>query len=594
MSYLPINQHGLIGDLHTAALVGCDGRVVWLPWPRFDSPSLFAALLDAANGGDWLLAPAAITASEQEYDGETAIVRTRFTTATGQAELEDWMPPWDGDAPEHDLYRVLRCTAGTLAVHGRFAPRPDYARQPVALNADDNGLRFEAHELPFHLESSHPWQVHGDSATLHVNLQAGESIVCVLRSGPPGIPTDAATARERTARFWQEWIGRCTYAGPWQAAVRRSAITLKLLVYAPSGAIVAAPTTSLPEWIGGVRNWDYRYTWLRDASLTLLAFYQLGYHAEAYHFFAWLGAQAQRHGTPLRLMYGIGGELELAEQTLDHLDGYRESRPVRIGNGAFDQRQLDIYGPVVGAAYLYEQQGDLLTPAQWQTLHDEVNYVCDHWQEPDHGIWEIRGPMQQHTYSRLMCWVALDRGIRIADHEGWPYERERWHQVRAAIHADILAQAWHEEVQAFTMSYESAELDASLLTMALVGFLPPDDPRMVATVEQIDQQLGRGPLVYRYRTDDHLPGDEGAFLLCSFWMVEALARMGRLEEAEQRFRQLLDYASPHGLLAEEVDPADGTALGNYPQAFSHIGLVNSAFTLLRARHNQAAPISTNV
>lgn len=588
MSYLPINQHGLIGDLHTAALVGTDGRVVWLPWPRFDSPSLFAALLDDQRGGEWLLAPAESVSVRQSYDGETAVLLTEWTTSTGRAELRDWMTPWDGAAPSHDLCRVLRCTDGEITVQGRFAARPDYAQRTPKLHQRADGLYFAAHDLQLDLVSTHPWTIMEDGATLHTTLRAGDEIHCVLSSGS-FIPLNAISGMlEQTRRFWEQWIGKCSYDGLWSQAVRRSAITLKLLTYAPTGAIIAAPTTSLPEWIGGVRNWDYRYTWLRDASLTLGAFYLLGYRDEARAFFGWLGHRAQQYDTPLQIMYGIDGEAELREQELDHLEGYRGSRPVRIGNGAYDQRQLDVYGGVVDAAYVHEQEGDLLTREQWAALRREIDYVCAHWHEPDHGIWEMRAPEQHHVFSKLMCWVTLDRGLRLAAQEGWEHDNEHWVTTRDHIRANILKHGWNEEVGAFTMTYGGAELDAGVLIMPLVGFLPPNDERVQRTVLAIDQQLGDGPLIYRYRMDDGLPGDEGAFLLCSYWMIEALTMMGRVDEAVERFTTLLGYAGPHGLLSEEVEPQTGTALGNYPQAFSHIGLINSAWRLtqtLRERDN---------
>jgi GH15 family glucan-1,4-alpha-glucosidase len=582
MSYLPINHHGLIGDLHTAALVGEDGRVVWLPWPRFDSPSIFAALLDHERGGDWLLAPAESHTVTQRYEDETAILITTFESQGGEAELRDWMTPWDGDAPTHDLCRVLRCTHGEIEVIGRFAPRPDYAREPAALSADNGGIVFHAGDLRLTLVSDGAWTIDGESATLRTTLRAGEEIRCVLISNGSCAIDQIDEKLAQTRGFWEQWVSRSTYDGLWPQAVRRSAITLKLLTYAPTGAVVAAPTTSLPEWIGGIRNWDYRYTWLRDASLTLAALYHVGHAEEARHFFQWLDERARQYHTPLQIMYGIAGENDLEEHELEHLEGYRGSRPVRIGNGAYDQVQLDVYGGVVDAAYVIEREGDLLTPEMWAELREEIDYVCAHWHEPDHGIWEMRMPLRHHTFSKLMCWVTLDRGLRIAEIEGWEHDRERWAQTRESIRASILRDGWSESRQAFTMMYGEPHLDASLLIMPAVNFLPGDDPRVVATVERIDEELGRGALVYRYLMDDGLPGEEGAFLLCSFWMVDALVMMGRVDEATERFQSLLSHCGPHGLLSEEVDPASGTALGNYPQAFSHIGLINSAWRLTRA------------
>ncbi|HEY0606289.1 MAG TPA: glycoside hydrolase family 15 protein [Herpetosiphonaceae bacterium] len=580
MAYLPITEYGLIGDLHTAALVGGDGRLVWLPWPRFDSPSLFSALLDDRRGGDWLLAPTEIVARRQAYDGETAILVTTFETPTGTAELWDWMSPWDGVAGGHDLCRMLRCTAGEVEVECRFAPRPDYARSMPELSIQGDHLTLEAHELTLHLACKQEWQIADGSATFQTRLRQNEEIGCVLSSGAQIVPVTAIAADlEATRRFWQNWISNCTYTGRWSDAVRRSAITLKLLTYAPSGAIIAAPTTSLPEWIGGPRNWDYRYTWLRDASLTLDALCELGYHEEEANFFSWLDLLAKKFASPLQIMYGVGGETELTEEELDHLEGYRGSRPVRIGNAAFSQRQLDAYGGVIDAAYAFSRHRNVLTEHEWSSLRDEIDYVCSHWSEPDQGIWEMRGPPAQHTFSKLMCWVTLDRGVKLAENEGWQDWVDRWTETRDEIRESILEHAWKEDVGAFTMTYDSSALDASLLVLPRTGFLAASDKRIRSTVMRIKDDLSRGALVYRYRTDDSLPGDEGAFLLCSFWLVEALAAIGEVDEAMQRFETLLSYTSTHHLLSEEVDPDTGTALGNYPQAFSHIGLINCALSL---------------
>ncbi|HEX6288614.1 MAG TPA: glycoside hydrolase family 15 protein [Herpetosiphonaceae bacterium] len=584
MAYLPITEYGLIGDLHTAALIGRDGRLAWLPWPRFDSPSLFAALLDDERGGDWLLAPTEIVASRQAYDGETAVLVTTFETTGGVAELWDWMSPWDGVASGHDLCRVLRCTSGEIEVVSRFSPRPNYARDLPTLTSQPGYLVFEAHDLTLHLACKQSWEIADGSATFRTRLRQGEEIGCVLSSGVEIVPVGAVTADlEATRRFWKRWIDQCTYAGQWAAAVRRSAITLKLLTYAPSGAIIAAPTTSLPEWIGGERNWDYRYTWLRDSSLTLDALCALGYHEEEGHFFRWLDELAQKFASPLQIMYGVGGEQDLTEVTLDHLEGYRGSRPVRIGNAAYCQHQLDAYGGVIDAAYAYSRHRNLLSPQEWSSLRDEIDYVCAHWHEPDQGIWEMRGPPAQHTFSKLMCWVTLDRGVKLAESERWEQALPRWRQTRQEIRESILQHAWNDQLQSFTMTYGSTALDASLLILPRLDFLPPTDARVRATVLRIKEALSQGALVYRYRTDDHLPGDEGTFLLCSFWLVDALAAIGEVAEAVERFETLLSYASAHHLLSEEIDPASGMALGNYPQAFSHIGLVNSAILLSQVR-----------
>lgn len=583
MAYLPIDRHGLIGDLHTAGLVAQDGRLVWLPWPHVDSPSIFAALLDDRRGGVWLLAPKNVQRTTQAYHDADAVLITTFETATGTAELWDWMSPCDGDAPSHDLCRVLRCVEGEIFVQGEFAPRPDYARATASLREYGDGFSFDAPGCTLFLKSSHTWAGDGSTAMLETVLRTGEEVRCVLCSGDntltlANIDDDLAA----TQRYWQTWIAQCSYDGPYLAAVQRSVITLKLLTYAPSGTIVAAPTTSLPEVIGGERNWDYRYTWLRDAALTLDAFCTAGFHEEEGAFFNWLDQLAQQQDTPLQIMYGVDGRATLPEQHLDHLEGYRCSKPVRIGNAAYEQRQLDVYGSVISAAFAYARHQNELTRQQWIALRDEVDYVCAHWHEPDQGIWEMRGPPRHFTYSKLMCWVALEHGIGLAEHAGWEFDRERWIATRDAIRESILNNAWNEEAGAFTQSYGSAILDASVLILPQIGFLPPDDPRLRSTVDAIKRHLSDGACVHRYRMDDHLPGEEGAFLLCSFWMVDALTLMGELDEAQARFEALLSYTSAHGLLPEEIEPAHGTALGNYPQAFSHIGLINSASYLHQA------------
>ena len=594
MPYLPITDHGLIGDLHTAGLVGLDGRLVWLPWPHFNSPSLFAAILDDANGGDWLLAPTQVTSVRQAYAGQTAVLVTYFQTPTGSVELWDWMSPFEGETSGHDLCRQLRCTAGEVEICGRIAPRPDYARQPVVLQPHADGFQFTAHGLTMYVASDQPWQLAEHEATLSVRLRAGEQLHCVLSSGPEYVPVHRVAADlEATQGFWRQWIQTCTYTGNYADLVLRSAITLKLLTYSPSGAIIAAPTASLPEWIGGVRNWDYRYTWLRDASFTLSALCSLGYHQEEGAFFNWLNDLAEQHETPLQIMYGINGETELREIELPHLEGYRGSAPVRIGNGAYNQRQLDVYGGILDAALAYEHHLNRLSPQQWSALQNEIDYVVAHWHEPDQGIWEMRGPPQQHTFSKLMCWVTVDRGIALAEHEGWTYDKTCWHETRDAIRESILAHAWDKELGSFTQTYESKHVDASLLVLPLIGFLPATDPRVLGTIDRIKTDLAEGPLVYRYRADDGLSGGEGAFLLCSFWLVEALLVSGQVVEARERFEALLRYASPHGLFAEEVEPATGMALGNYPQAFSHIGLINSALRLAKAEQQLRATDSGN-
>jgi GH15 family glucan-1,4-alpha-glucosidase len=608
--YLPIAAYGLIGDCRSAALVGSDGSIDWLCLPRFDDPSLFGRILGARRGGYWQVCAVDEHRAVQRYQDRSNILETIFSTATGRVVVTDFMPVDEKTIEQHArphreprVVRIVECLAGVVTMRHQFKPAPDYAA---------GGARFVADS----------WRLHGDSAALHVCLQstvdlrsattrwrmrAGDVIALALRSDKRG---SCSSPRHRwsvehardllriTSEFWWMWIGRCDYRGPYQRPVVRSALALKLMTYSPTGAIVAAPTTSLPEQIGGPRNWDYRFTWLRDASFTLYAFFQLGMVDEANAFFAWLmRIGLGRDGKDVANLYTLDGEPRADEQVLPQFGGYRGSSPVRIGNGAIHQLQLDVYGELLDSAYLYarfggerlggERLGSALSRSLWAELRSVVNLAIDRWQLPDASIWEPRGQDQHYTYSKMMCWVAVDRGLRIAERFKLPHDGARWRAARRAIHRTVTARGFSQRLNSFTQSLDSEELDASLLRMAQVRFLPDDDPRLLGTIEAVATHLSDGVLVHRYdleTTADGLPGDEGAFLLCSFWLADALAHVGRLEEAQRWFEKLLAFASPLLLFAEEADSRTGDLLGNFPQAFTHLALVGAAVNIERARH----------
>ncbi len=660
--YWPISAYGVIGDCRTAALVGPDGSIDWCCLPHFDSPAMLCRLLDADKGGFFRVSPVGAAQASMAYLPGTNILETVFTGSDGRLQLLDYMPirQRNKDAPNHAkqdenhlsagyerdlgndvaaahrLQRAVTCLEGSVELEVALKATFDYARQDAQierqpLNNDAAGALLWAGERYLALviarlstRKAQPaplaLELDGQTLRLRVTLQAGERLVAALNYA-----RDEAEARqlldqlarqpfdrdlEETRTYWKEWSARCHYHGPYRQAVMRSALALKLCIFEPTGAIVAAPTTSLPEWIGGVRNWDYRYTWLRDSAFTLAALGQLGYHEEARNYFHFLHDLHVRRADDLRIMYSIRGESDghLDEHTLDHLEGYAGSRPVRIGNGAATQRQMDVYGEVLDAAYSYLRYEGFKNqhhsrPARdlWTFVSRVVDFVVKHWQDRDRGIWEVRGDPQAFVYSRVMCWVALDRACKIAQHYGQSPHQDSWVECRNALREDILKHGYNEQLHSFTQSYGSESFDASNLRLLLVRFLPPDDPRMVSTVEATARALaGKGGILYRYRaagagenapvaagaTDDGLPGEEGAFLACTFWLIGDLCYMGRIEEARALFERLLGYAGPLGLFAEEVNPENGEHLGNYPQAFTHIGLINCAVVLQRAQERQ--------
>jgi GH15 family glucan-1,4-alpha-glucosidase len=605
-SYQPIENYGIIGNLRTAALVDMNGSIDWLCWPHFDSPSVFAAILDARKGGRFSIAPIGEQfRNKQFYWPDTNVLITRFLHDDGIGEIEDYMPVSSAGTLPSELIRRVRVVRGKVAFHLECTPAFDYARVAPEVQMHERGACFAGPALHLGLAASVPLARCPGGVCSDFTLGEGEKVTFVLRQldgdPTPGHCPGLAQAEDlfrSTVDFWRHWLSHCTYQGRWREIVRRSALTLKLLSFQPTGAIIAAPTCSLPETIGGVRNWDYRYTWIRDAAFTIYGLLRIGFTEEAARFMDWLEDRWQNcpkgKNGPLQLMYGIDGRAELAEQTLDHLEGYRGSAPVRIGNGAYRQLQLDIYGELMDAVYLHNKYVAPVGYENWQRLTQLVNWLCDNWQRPDNGIWEVRGGVRDFVYSKFMSWVALDRSLRLADKRSFPADRARWLKVRDEIYEEVMTRGWNADRNAFVQSYGSDALDASNLLMPLVFFMAPNDPRMLSTVDAIRQSiasggLGADGLVYRYNPQvagDSLVGHEGTFNMCSFWLVEALTRAGhtdpaRLDDARLMFEQMLGYANHLGLYAEQTG-SSGEALGNFPQAFTHLALISAAFNLDRA------------
>jgi GH15 family glucan-1,4-alpha-glucosidase len=584
---LRIEDYALIGDCETAALVGNDGSIDWLCWPRFDSDACFAALLGRPENGRWLITPDEKCTVTRRYRGNTLILETRFETPGGVATLTDFMPLRDATS---DIVRLVRGESGTVRFRMELVLRFGYgAIVPWVTRLEDGGLRAIAGPDMVVLHT--PVEVHGkDMKTLsQFEISEGETVPFVLTYAPshlaPPRILDAQQALTSTQKFWDEWASQYKAEGEWSEAVIRSLVTLKALTYAPTGGIVAAPTTSLPEHIGGARNWDYRFCWLRDATLTLLALMDAGFFGEAQSWRDWLLRAVAGSPEQLHIMYGIAGERRLTEWEVPWLAGYENSQPVRIGNAAHDQLQLDVYGEVMDALHQARRGGLAAWESGWDLQKAMLTHLTSCWRDPDEGIWEVRGPRQHFTYSKVMAWVAFDRMIKSAEAFGLAGPIDQWKQVRAEIHADVCAKGIDPERGCFTQAYGSKELDASLLLLPAVGFLPPEDPRIRNTVEAIERDLMAGGFVLRYhttRTDDGLPPGEGAFLACSFWLADAYMMLGRKEDARRLFERLLDLRNDVGLLAEEYDPRLKRQVGNFPQAFSHVALVNTAANLSRA------------
>jgi GH15 family glucan-1,4-alpha-glucosidase len=605
MGYQPIESYGVIGNMHTAALVGTDGSIDWLCYPRFDAPSVFAALLDHQKGGRFKITSTAqgIT-HKQFYWPDTNVLVTRFLSPDGVGQVIDYMPVGvSAEEPGyHWLVRQIKVVRGTMAFRLECSPAFNYARDQHQTVISPAGACFHSPNTSLELATHLPLKQNNSGVVTEFALDEGESAVVVLRAMETGdscspLLTDleADVLFRRTVDYWRHWLDQCSYRGRWREMVYRSALALKLLTYDPTGAIVASPTCGLPENVGGVRNWDYRYTWMRDAAFTLYALLRVGFTGEAAQFMSWLEARCHElePDGSLQIVYGIDGRHTLAEESLDHLEGYKGSRPVRLGNSAYRQLQLDIYGELMDSVYLYNKYGTPISYDLWTYLRRLVNWVCDNWHLADEGIWEVRSGRQQFVYSKLMCWVAVDRGLWLADKRSFPADRARWYRIRDEIYEEIMIKGWNAKRQAFVQYYGSESLDAATLLMPLVFFVSPTDPRMLSTLDAINRSpslrgLVSNSLVYRYNveeTPDGLVGVEGTFNMCTFWLVEALTRAGkldrsRLDEARLMFEQMLGYANHLGLYGEETGPS-GEALGNFPQAFTHLALISAAFNLDR-------------
>jgi GH15 family glucan-1,4-alpha-glucosidase len=583
-----IEDYALIGDCETVALVSRTGSIDWLCWPRFDSDACFAALLGTRDHGRWLIAPRdALSRIERRYRGNTLILETTFETDEGAVRLTDFMPLRDGRS---DIVRTVTGLRGRVTMHMELIMRFGYgAIVPWVTRLDDGGLRAIAG--PDAVLLCTPVNTRGENLTTVADFSVGEGEVVpfILTYAPSHFPApkavDPSVALRTTEKFWTDWAARCREGRLFPDLVMRSLITLKALTYSPTGGIVAAPTTSLPEQLGGTRNWDYRFCWLRDATLTLLALMNADYHEEAHEWLAWLARAVAGSPDQIQIMYGIAGERRLTEWEVPWLPGYENSRPVRIGNAAHNQLQLDVYGEVMDAFHQARLGGLAPSATRWDLQRALLQRLESVWREPDESIWEVRGPRQHFTYSKAMAWVAFDRAIKAAEKYHLPGEVEQWRRLRAEIHDEVCRRGYNPDLGSFVQSYDSKELDASLLLLAQIGFLPPQDPRIKGTIEAIERNLLADGFVCRYRTEsseDGLPPGEGAFLACSFWLVDAYILLGRYEDAQKLFERLVGLSNDVGLLSEEYDVQTGRLVGNFPQAFSHVALVNSAYNLSAA------------
>ncbi|RAK69964.1 glycoside hydrolase family 15 protein [Hymenobacter edaphi] len=596
--YPPLEDYGLIGNLHTVALVSKAGSLDYLPFTRFDSPTIFAALLDADRGGSWLIGPTdAQVRSKQLYLPDTGVLLTRFYCAAGIAELTDFMPVKQPGQP-CAVVRKLRLVKGELTFRLRCAPRFDYGRQPHEVQPQPDGSLLFRGAGPagqqFRLLADQPLAAADGAATGQWTLRAGDTASFVIEAThaddpaftPGALAHYAEGAFQDTLHFWQNWVEQSTYRGRWRETVLRSAITLKLLTSLEHGSTVAAATFGLPEAVGGARNWDYRYTWIRDAAFTMYAFLRLGFMEESKAFLRWIMERCEQlpDAGDLQLMYAVDGNPDLPEQELPHLSGYRNSRPVRIGNGAARQFQLDIYGELLDTVYLYNRHGGAITYDFWQHLSRLVDFVADNWRRPDHGIWEVRDEDRAFLSGKMMSWVALDRAIRIARDRSFPAPLVEWLRVRDEIYEEVYHGFWSEEKQSFVQYQGGHVLDASVLLLPLVRMFSPAEPRWQATLRAVERELVLDSLLFRYRAEggatDGLSGAEGAFTMCSFWYIENLSRAGQVDRARLLFEKLLGFASPLGLYSEQIGP-EGEQLGNYPQAFTHLALISAAFQLNR-------------
>jgi GH15 family glucan-1,4-alpha-glucosidase len=596
--YPPIGDYGLIGDMQSCALVSKQGSIDWACFPRFDSPSVFGRLLDWQKGGHFSLAPKGVQRITRRYIPNTNVLETTFTTAEGSAVLIDFMPVTHEThrtgvpqvSQQREILRELRCETGSIEFEMTCSPRFDYGLiiPHVSLSHSRLGLAHGGRDA-ISVQCSHEMTTTDDDGFESNGTLGEDERVCVRIRYEPGQPhhleemddLEVQSLLDQTIAYWTNWTWGCTYQGEYREDVIRAALTLKALTYAPTGALLAAATTSLPEVIGGVRNWDYRFTWIRDATFALYALSTLGFYQEGHDFKRWLEWSTLGRARDLQIMYGITGERRLTEIELSDLEGYRNSRPVRIGNGAHGQIQLDIYGEIMDSAHLYRKFGGKMDDEYWAYLQRVVAFVLDHWHEPDDGIWESRGEPQHWVYSKAMCWVAIDRAIKAAEDLDLPGDVSRWREAREEIHNEILERGFNKERGCFVQAYDSDALDASTLLLPLVGFIPATDPRMRATIEAIEQELTTPDgLVFRYKgTDDGLGGDEGAFVICSFWLCDNLIFLGRKEDARALFEKLRTYSNDLDLYSEEMDPRTLNMLGNFPQAFTHLGLIGTAVQL---------------
>jgi GH15 family glucan-1,4-alpha-glucosidase len=591
MGYLPIEDHGIIGDLYTAALVGTDGTIDWLCLPDFDSPSVFCSILDDEKGGYFKIRPVQDFHSYQIYLPETNVLLTRFLSREGVAEVLDFMPIEDASETRHDLVRDVRVIRGRMTVEVECRPAFDYARREHEIEPARGGVIFRSAGTALNLASEVPLEEGpGRSVRGRFELKAGESASFVLQlleegEGPREVlkRAECQDLLQQTMDYWRRWIAGSAYRGRWRDMVNRSTLALKLMTYEPTGALVTAPTMGLPQTIGGAQNRDYRYTWLRDAAFTMFVLLRIGFKDEAHRFMGWLQQRCQGSGGLLNPLYSLDGRKEVVEEELSHLSGYRGSRPVTLGNGANRLLQFDLYGAVLDAAYLHNKYGAPLDYDTWQSLRTLLSWLSENWRRPDAGTWGDRGHLDQFVSSKVFSWVALDRAIRLAYQRGLPGEEELWIGQRDAIYQEVMQKGWNAEKGSFVEHYGSGALDASLLLMPVTQFVGPTDPRWLATLDRIQNELAHDTLVDRYEAADAdgSATEEGTFNVCSFWLVECLTRAGRLDEARLALEKMFSYANHLGLYAEKLG-SSGEALGNFPHAFTHLSLITASVRLDRA------------
>ena len=596
--YKPIGNYGIIGNMETIALISNDASIDWMCLPHLESKSAFSALLDKDNGGFFKVSPRLLFSSWQEYDGHTNVLKTNFKCASGFAQVTDFMPPFKKSRQWHKqqiLFRKITCSKGYVPFELVFQPRFDYGKYKPQITQTDTGILATAREERLYLDVSLPFAINNNGAQANFTLSEGESVWVVMQYGARKyfIEKEMEEYRQKTLSFWEHWrhtcdLKQCVFNGPWHDLVIRSGLVLKLLTHGETGAIAAAATTSLPESIGGVRNWDYRFNWIRDSVFTVQSLYNLGNKQEARSLFNWYkGLYRGVKISDIQILYGMHGEKKVSEKKLRHLSGYKNSKPVRIGNAAAGQLQLDVYGEILNMAFETSRYGESLSKNDWKFLAKIVNHVCRVWSNKDFGIWEARGSKKHFVYSKLMCWVAVDRGLKIAEKKYFKHPFKKWDRIRSEIRNSILKNGYDKNMNAFVQSYNSKNLDAANLLIPIVGFLPFDDSRIKGTIDATLKNLTQNGLVLRYLSKDGLPGKEGAFVLCTFWLIDCLTLSGQIQKAEKMFTDLLKCISPLGLFAEEIDPRNKMMLGNFPQAFSHVGLINSALYMGIGKGKQA-------